>query len=153
MNIIEYQASYQNQVLMTVALAQIGAGYAQPCLTADLYDIPKYYNEKNGKFWIALDDNDTILATLGFIPGDDPAEAVLARFFVKYDCKRQGIGKQMLAFAENYIFSKGFQLIRAPLSKRYAPYHAFYIKQGYVYERPLSVIKKRPNNYSVDLSI
>lgn len=73
-----------------------------PGLNGDLLDIQKNYFDKGDMFWIAVDENDRVIGSVGF-NSDDMNGAILHRLFVKYNLKRRGIGTELLKTAEDYI--------------------------------------------------
>ena len=66
-----------------------------PTLNDDLLDLDGFYLNKGDMFWIALDDNDRVIGSVGcnLLPDD---EAVLHMLYIKHDLKRQGIGTKLL---------------------------------------------------------
>lgn len=84
-------------------------------LNDDLLDIEKNYMENGDMFWLAVDEHDRVIGSIGYrsIGGTD--EVWLHRLFVKYNRKHEGIGTQLLQTAEDYIKQKGKKVIRIHL--------------------------------------
>lgn len=141
MKIIEYNEQYRNQMFQMIALAQIDAGLKEPCFTPDLINVQKYFFDIGGKFWLAFDEEGSILATIGYKPIPETSEAILSKLYVKYDEKRKGIGGAMLRFAEQYVYAHGITRVHGVLAKQYSKFHGFYPKNGYTFDGVLSIVK------------
>lgn len=72
-----------------------------PGLNEDLLNIQSNYFDKGGMFWIALDENDRVIGSVGF--NTKGKDGTLHRLFVKCNIKHQGIGTALLKTAEGYI--------------------------------------------------
>lgn len=85
-------------------------------------------------FWIALDENDRVIGSIGYNTNENTDAVTLHRLFVKYNLKHQGIGTALLKTAENYIQLQGKRVIFVHLGDRAQWYesHAFYPKHGYI---------------------
>ena len=85
-------------------------------------------------FWLAVDENDRVIGSVGYrsIAGTD--EVWLHRLFVKYNHKREGIGTQLLRTAEAYIKQRGKKTIKIHLGtprEQWFESYTFYPKYGY----------------------
>ena len=94
MRIIKYEKKYRDDLIFMVLEAKNALGRV-PGLNEDLLDIEGFYFNKGDMFWIALDDNDRVIGSVGcnLLPDD---EAVLHRLYIKYNLKRQGLGTKLL---------------------------------------------------------
>ena len=54
-------------------------------------------------FWLAINEQDRVIGSIGYNSIRDTDEVWLHRLFVKCNLKRQGIGSALLEMAENYI--------------------------------------------------
>lgn len=133
MKIIEYQDKYKSDLIFMVLEAKNALGRV-PGLNEDLLDIKSNYMDKGDMFWIAIDDNDRVIGSVGFRSIENSSEVWLHRLFVKYNQKRHGIGSSLLDIAEKYIASIGKSAIRVHLGNKEHFYesYAFYPKHGYV---------------------
>ena len=90
-------------------------------------------------FWIALDENDRVIGSIGFSRTEIPTEAFLHRLYVKASKKRQGIGTALLQTAENEMRLQGISVslvhLGTPKEQWYESY-AFYPKHGYSEYQP-----------------
>ena len=112
-----------------------------PRLNEDLLDIKTNYFDKEQPFWIALDEFDRVIGCIG-TKIDDEGNLFLSRLYVKYDCKRKGIGSKLLELAENSGRERGYDEIHVHIGKDYLESQVFYPKHGYVEYKELYMKKK-----------
>lgn len=141
MKIIRYDDKYRDDMLFMILQAKDALGKI-PSLNEDLLDVNGNYLQKGDMFWLAIDENQRVIASLGFnsLPY---GEARLHRFFVKADMKRRGIGTALLTYAENYLKSIGKKSASAHLGeyKYFYESYSFYAKRGYEEYKPRFMIK------------
>lgn len=108
-----------------------------PGLNEDLLDIEKNYFNKGDMFWIAIDENDRVIGSIGY-SSNNSESVTLHRLFVKYNLKHKGIGTALLKTAENYIKSKGCKTIYINLGvgAEWFESRCFYSKYGYFEYEP-----------------
>ncbi len=101
MKIVLFEEKYRDDLIFMILEAKNALGRV-PGLNEDLLDIRKNYFDKGDMFWIALDDNNRVIGSVGYssVPGSD--EVVLHRLFVKYNMKHRGIGTALLQTAEKH---------------------------------------------------
>lgn len=133
MKIIKYEKKYRDDLIFMVLEAKNALGRV-PTLNDDLLDLDGYYFDKGDMFWIALDDNDRVIGSIGcnLLPDD---EAVLHRLYVKYSLKRQGIGAKLLDAAESFARENGRKTMKLHLGEKstYFESRHFYPKHGYTF--------------------
>lgn len=105
MQIIKFESKYRDDLIFMILEAKNALGRV-PGLNDDLLDIKNNYFDKGDMFWIALDENDRVIGSVGYSSTDNN-EAVLHRLFVKYNLKHQGIGTALLKTAEEHLKAKG----------------------------------------------
>ena len=105
MKIISFKSKYRDDLIFMILEAKNALGRV-PGLNPDLLDIKSNYFDKGDMFWIALDDNDRVIGSVGYNTNKNPKEVTLHRLFVKCNLKRQGIGSVLLQKAEEYIKDK-----------------------------------------------
>ena len=131
MRIIKYEKKYRDDLIFMVLEAKNALGRV-PGLNEDLLDIEGFCFNKGDMFWIALDDNDRVIGSVGcnLLPDD---EAVLHRLYIKYNLKRQGLGTEMLDVAENFAGKNGRKVMKVHLGDKvtYFESRSFYPKHGY----------------------
>ena len=131
MRIIKYDKKYRDDLIFMVLEAKNALGRV-PGLNEDLLDIEGFYFNKGDMFWIALDDNDRVIGSVGcnLLPDD---EAVLHRLYIKYNLKRQGLGTELLDVAENFARKNGRKVMKVHLGDKvtYFESRSFYPKHGY----------------------
>ena len=91
MKIIPFEESYRDDLIFMILQAKDALG-RKPGLNEDLLDIKSNYFDKGGRFWIAIDENDRVIGSVGYVRVDDTNEAFIHRLFVKSAKKRKGIG-------------------------------------------------------------
>lgn len=132
MRIVEYQDKYKSDLIFMVLEAKNALG-AVPGLNEDLLDVQANYFDKGDMFWLAIDENDRVIGSVGYSSIEGSEEVWLHRLFVKYNLKRKGIGSVLLEMAESHIKSKGKTAIRIHLGeqKYYFESYSFYLKHNY----------------------
>lgn len=140
MRIIRFEEKYRDDMIFMVLNAKNALGRV-PRLNEDLLDIKTNYFDKEQPFWIALDEFDRVIGCIG-TKLDDEGNLFLSRLYVKYDCKRKGIGSKLLELAENSGRERGYDEIHVHIGKDYLESQVFYPKHGYV-EYKESYMKKK----------
>ena len=131
MRIIKYEKKYRDDLIFMVLESKNALGRV-PTLNDDLLDLDGFYFNTGDMFWIALDDNDRVIGSVGcnLLPN---GEAVLHRLYIKHDLKRQGIGTKLLNTAENFARKNGRKVMKVHLGDKvtYFESRSFYPKHGY----------------------
>lgn len=137
MKIIKFEPKYRDDLIFMILESKNELGRV-PGLNEDLLDIQKNYFDKGDMFWIALDDNDRVIGSVGYSSIENSDDVVLHRLFVKYNLKNQGIGTALLKNAEEYLISIGKKAIIVHLGDKKHFYESwqFYPKHGYVEYEP-----------------
>lgn len=132
MKIIKFDPKYRDDLIFMILEAKNALGRV-PGLNEDLLDIQKCYLDKGDMFWIALDDNDRVIGSVGYSSIPDSDDVVLHRLFVKYNLKHQGIGTALLKTTEEYLKSIGKKAAVVHLGNKEDFYESwqFYPKHGY----------------------
>ena len=142
MQIIKFEPQYRDDLIFMILEAKNALGRV-PGLNEDLLDIQKCYFDNGDMFWIALDDNDRVIGSVGYnsIPNCD--DVVLHRLFVKANLKHQGIGTALLKTAEEHLKAIGKKAVIVHLGNKEDFYESwqFYPKHGYVEFKPGYMIK------------
>lgn len=133
MRIIQYDARFRDDMIFMILEAKNALGRV-PGLNPDLLDIEKHYVDKGDMFWLALDENNRVIGSVGYSTNENANEVTLHRLFVKYNLKRQGIGTVLLKTAEDYIKAQGKTAIYVHLGDctQWYESHSFYPKHGYI---------------------
>lgn len=142
LKIIEFEPKYRDDLIFMVLEAKNALGRI-PGLNEDLLDIQRNYFDKGGMFWIAVDDNDRVVGSVGYNCIENTNEVMLHRLFVKFNLKNQGIGTALLKTAEEHIKSIGKESVVVHLGDKESFFEAwqFYPKHGYK-EFKLSYMRK-----------
>lgn len=106
MKIIKFEEKYRDDLIFMILEAKNALGRI-PGLNQDLLDIKAHYFDNGDMFWIAIDDNNRVIGSVGYRTNEDMTSVTLHRLFVKCSFKHQGIGTNLLKTAESYIESIG----------------------------------------------
>ena len=128
--IIPFQLKCRDDAIFCVLSAKDALGRI-PSINEDMLDIKKNYLDNNDMFWVALDDNNRVVGTIG-TKTVSPSDMWLKRLFVKPLLKRSGIGSLLLSTAENYDRSKGVIVIHTSFSDDNYEASVFYPEKGFV---------------------
>ena len=133
-----YEESYRDDLIFMVLQAKDALGRV-PGINADLLHIRESYFDKGDFFWIAVDEHDRVIGSVGYsrIPGT--TEAFLHRLYVKASQKRTGIGTALLQTAEGAMRDTGLTVSHVHLGsppEHWFESYAFYPKHGYREYRP-----------------
>lgn len=144
MKIIIYDDCYKEQLIAMVWEARIALGVSAD-VRADLYDVKTNYLDKGDMFWLAIEEDGSVIGCLGFSRIGNSNEAFLRRFYVKAQRKRKGIGTALLKNAENAMRKNGITVSKVHLGgqkEQWFESYAFYPKNGYEEYEPQYMVKK-----------
>ena len=133
-----YEDKYRDDLIFMVLEAKDALG-RRPTINPDLLDIKANYFDKGTMFWVAVDDNDRVVGSVGYSNTDCPTEAFLHRLYVKSSEKRNGIGTALLSIAEDEMKRKGITTALVHLGEpkeQWFESYSFYPKHGYVEYAP-----------------
>ena len=136
MKIIPYEDQYRDDLIFMILQAKDALGRI-PRLNEDLLYIQANYLDCGDMFWLAIDENDRVIGSVGYnsIPGT--TEVILHRLYVKANRKRQGIGTALLQTVERHLRQQGRTVVLVHLGgKEYLESRSFYPKHGYVEYKP-----------------
>ena len=137
MKIIKFEPGYRDDLIFMILEAKNALGRV-PGLNEDLLDIQKSYFDKGDMFWIAVDDNNRVIGSVGYSSVENSNDVVLHRLFVKYNLKHQSIGTALLKTAENHLKTLGKKTVIVHLGDKEHFYESwqFYPKHGYTEFKP-----------------
>ena len=133
MKIITFEESYRDDLIFMILQAKDALG-RKPGLNEDLLDIKSNYFDKGGRFWIAIDENDRVIGSIGYVRVDGTNEAFIHRLFVKAAEKHKGIGTALLMVAEEYMKNNKILVSKVHLGtpkEEWFESYSFYPKYGY----------------------
>lgn len=133
MKIITFEESYRDDLIFMILEAKNALGRV-PGLNEDLLDIQSNYFDIGGVFWIAVNEDNRVIGSIGFKPIENSKEVWLHRLFVKYNLKHSGIGTKLLEQAGRYLKENDKKIVRVHLGsgEEWFEAHKFYPKNGYV---------------------
>ena len=139
MRIIMYEEKYRDDLIFMILEAKNALGRI-PRLNEDLLDVVGNYIKTGNMFWIAVDDNDRVIGSIGTkIVSSN--EMWLKRLYVKSAMKRQGIGKKLYKKAEEFAIQKGIDTIYTRFSSDYIEAQKFYPSIGFIETAPYEMVK------------
>jgi len=139
MKIKLFEQNYRDDMIFMI-LEAINALGRIPRLNEDLLDIVANYISTGNMFWIAIDDNDRVIGTIGTrIISEN--EMWLKRLYVKSTMKRQGIGKKLYKKSEEFANQKGIVTIYTRFSSDYVEAQRFYPSIGFIETAPYEMVK------------
>ena len=133
MKIITFEEKYRDDLIFMILEAKDALGRV-PGLNEDLLDIQKSYMDNGGMFWIAIDESDRVIGSVGVRMIDNSNECYIHRLFVKCNQKHNGIGTKLLTTAEEYVKKNGKDATLVHLGKpkeQWFESWKFYPKNGY----------------------
>ncbi len=133
-----YEERYRDDLIFMVLQAKDALGRV-PTINEDLLHIRESYFDRGDFFWIAVDDTDRVIGSVGYSRIPDTTEAFLHRLYVKPSRKRTGIGSALLTVAETAMRNAGLTgahvHLGSPPSQWFESYF-FYPKHGYREYKP-----------------
>lgn len=143
MNIIKFENKYRDDMIFMILEAKNALGRV-PGLNNDLLDIKADYLDAGDMFWLAVDDNDRVIGSVGYKTNNNTEFVTLHRLFVKYNLKHQGIGTELLKTAERHIKAKGKKAVYVNLGvgAEWFESRSFYSNHGYVEYEPNKMKKE-----------
>ncbi|MDR3293351.1 MAG: GNAT family N-acetyltransferase [Clostridiales bacterium] len=136
--IVPYERKYRDDMLFCYLSAKdaIGRQYApdkwiKPNLREDLLDIEGTYIKRGDVFYLAIDEHDRVVGTIG-TQTISATDLWLKRLFVKPELKGKGIGSKLLSAVEKYAVGKGIITLHTRFADWYVEAARFYPKKGFV---------------------
>lgn len=133
MNIIPYEARYQDQVTELITTIQQQEFKIPITLNdqPDLKTIPQSYQATGGNFWVAI-DQEKVVGTIALIRIKHD-NGVLRKMFVKpaYRGKAQ-VGQKLLVTLENFARENGIKTLYLGTITTFTAALKFYQKHGFV---------------------
>lgn len=139
MEIKLFEEKYRDDVIFMILEAKNALGRI-PRLNEDLLDIVDNYISSGNMFWIAIDDNDRVIGSIG-TKIISKSEMWLKRLYVKSTMKRQGIGKKLYKKAEEFAVQKGIDTIYTRFSSDYVEAQKFYPSIGFIETAPYEMVR------------
>ena len=132
MRIIPFQDQFRDDMIFMILEAKNALGRV-PGLNEDLLDIQSNYFNKGDMFWIAVDEQNRVIGSVGFHADITVGKADLHRLFVKFNRKRQGIGSALLKTAEDHLKARQVKTIYVHLGngEEWFESRLFYTKHGF----------------------
>ncbi len=132
MKIIKYEQKYQPQIISLILHIQNEEAKINLHIEdqPDLLDIPKYYENNGGEFWIAI-ENDEVIGTIALMNYGN-GNGVLKKFFVRVDRRSQKVGLALYQVFMQKVKEDGYRRILLDTPSVAEASHRFYEKSGFV---------------------
>jgi GNAT superfamily N-acetyltransferase len=143
MKIKLFEQKYRDDLIFMILEAKNALGRI-PHLNEDSLDIDDNYFSTRNIFWIAIDDNDRVIGSIG-TKIISKNEMWLKRLYVKSTMKRQGIGKMLYKNAEEFAVHKGIDTIYTRFTSDYIEAQKFYPSIGFIETAPYEMVKHLTN--------
>lgn len=133
MEIIPYEEQYRDDLVFMILQAKDALG-RKPSINKDLLDIKSNYFDRGDMFWVAIDENDRVIGSVGYSKIENTNEAFVHRLYVKASEKRKGIGSELLLVAEAEMIKQGILVSLVHLGEpkeQWFESYSFYPKHGY----------------------
>ncbi len=132
--ISEFTGIYKSQVAELIAGIQQNEFHIPITIEQqpDLNDIPGFYQQANGNFWIAMADN-RVIGTIALLDIGNK-QGALRKMFVnaEYRGKQYGTGQMLLDSLFAYAQDKGFREILLGTTEKFIAAHRFYEKNNFI---------------------
>lgn len=127
-----YSKQYQEQIIKLILSIQNEEAGIHLSLKEqqDLTDIPAYYDNAGGRFWLAVEGDKLVgtVALMSFCNGN----GVLKKFFVKKEYRQQGVGQMLYRTLLAYAKEQQFHTLLLDTPSVAKASHRFYEKAGFV---------------------
>jgi len=118
-----------NRELAPAYLRRQFESYIKRALRDEIDQIPAYYGERDGSFWIAESSGE--LVGMYGLERTSPGAAELRRMYVAPEARGQGIARSMLEHAEHICRSIGIDVLQLSTSELQVAALALYRASGY----------------------
>ena len=148
MKIIPYEEKYRDDLIFMILQAKDALG-RKPSINGDLLDIKSNYFDRGDMFWLAIDENDRVIGSVGYSKIENTNEAFIHRLYVKASEKHKGIGTTLLQVAENEMIKQEIAVSLVHLGEpkeQWFESYSFYPKHGYCEYAPRYMRKELKNN-------
>ncbi len=130
-NIIQYNDKYKketNDFIISIYVNEFG--YKEARNELETSDYIEYIN-CNGNFWIALDNDNKIIGTIGieYVNND---ETYLKKLYVLKEYRGTGLAKELLNEVIQFSRKKGFKRIYLSTYGKLERANSFYLKNGFI---------------------
>lgn len=99
----------------------------------DLEDLDAFYFSRGGGFLVAVDGGGTVVGSCGVVPLEGPTWE-LRKMYLRADARGQGLGKQLLAHALDFVRGHGGKRVELETASVLVEAIALYTRAGF---RPL----------------
>lgn len=132
MKIIEYTDQFKDDVIQLILQIQNIEFEVNIQLDEqpDIQDIPKYFQTSGGNFWLAINDEDKLVGTLG-LQAFNLKTAILKKFFVNPEYRGHKVGKALYDELIEFAKAQKFSEILLDTPAKATRSHQFYRQAGF----------------------
>jgi len=133
MVIIKYKDKYKEEVIKLILEIQNKEAGINLSLKEqpDLNDIEDYYMKSGGYFWVAVNENDDVIGTIGLMNKKD-GFGILKKFFVRKDYRNQKVGLQLYLSLLDFCMKHNIKTLILDTPAVAKASHRFYEKNGFI---------------------
>ena len=142
----QYESAYCDQIITLILNIQQNE-FQVPVTLADQPDlliIDQYYQQRNGDFWVAVNEQNAVVGTIALIDNGE-TYGTIRKMFVRADYrgKELGIAAKLFDTLEKKAITNNMTALYLGTVERLKASHRFYEKNGFI-EIPKADL---PNNY------
>jgi putative acetyltransferase len=146
----QYKPVYRDQIITLILNIQQNE-FQVPVTLADQPDllmIDQYYQQRNGDFWVAVNEQNAVVGTIALIDNGE-VFGTIRKMFVRADYrgKELGIAAKLFDTLEKKAINNNMTALYLGTVERLKASHRFYGKNGFI-EIPKADL---PNNYPLML--
>lgn len=121
-----------NRELAPAHLREVFEAYIARALADEIDRLEAYYAERDGAFWVVVDEDGTLIGMFGLEAVAGRRDAVeLRRMYVAPQARRRGLARTMLSYAESEARARGSAAMTLSTSEVQPAALALYRSAGY----------------------
>lgn len=129
-----YESAYRDQIATLITTIQ-QIEFQVPITLADqpdLMQIDTFYQQRNGEFWVALNDNNEVVGTIALIDNGE-VFGTIRKMFVRADYrgKDKGVAAKLLSILEKKAIANKMSALYLGTVEKLKASHRFYKKNGF----------------------
>ena len=130
--IVPFHPSHAAGVLRLIGTVfrEYGMTFDPPDFDADLTDIPRYYGDRGGRFWVLVDDG-RVVGTVAAVP-TGPGSCEVKRLYLAAEYRGRGLGRALMQEMLAWAGASAHRVVVAWSDVRLVTAHAVYDRLGFV---------------------
>ena len=130
--IVEYNDIYDKKVkdlITEVFIEEFEFEIYRDCIKDE--DIISEYLLNGGNFWIAIDEDNNVIGTIGAKAIEDKVLEI-KRVYVKKECRGNGLSQKLFDILENFAIERGFENLFLGTYDKFERAIGFYLKNNFI---------------------